>query len=251
MFGLVRSSKVKELERETANLQAKVNELEKRLSSSDSDEEDEFFAGDVWAEAKKKLLDMATKNPTPENLRKVEESVNTLDRLAKREKVAQYRAEHGSIKKRARARSTAPWADYLDSPEAIQEHEDDLHGLFLDLYGQVKDKTWFKLVKGRVNDYVRDRLKIEGFDLDELQDPGKFDLVMKAVLPRLREFAQSAASSATKSGSSAPSPTPGVVPGINPRNPAPLVLQNGVPVGQLNYGAPPPAPPAESEQKQE
>jgi len=241
MFGLVRASKVKQLE-------AKLGELEKKLDSSSDAAEEDFLAGDPWAEARKRLLDIAAKNPTPETLKKVEESVETLNRLANRERHMRYNAEGVPRKRRSRS---AAWAEYLDSPEALQEHEDDLHSLFLDVYGQVKDKTWFKLVKGRVNDYVRDKLKVEGFDLDELQDPGKFDLVMKAVLPRLREFAQFAASSATKSASSAPSGTPGVTPGINPRNPAPLVLQNGVPVGQLDYGAPPPAPPAETEQKQE
>ena len=98
MFGLVRASKVKQLE-------AKVTELERRLSSSPPpNTEGDFGEANPWSKIRAGLLEAAKRDPSPENLKKVEEALHYLNRIIKSERNARYYAEHKILRKRKKSR---------------------------------------------------------------------------------------------------------------------------------------------------
>jgi len=103
MFGLVRASKVKELERENADLRKKL-ETQSILQEYEDKIGSDIWGNDTWSKARASLLEAAQRDPSPENLKKVEEALHYLNRIIKSERNARYYAEHKTSQKRKKSR---------------------------------------------------------------------------------------------------------------------------------------------------
>jgi len=116
MFGLVRVKRLKELEAENAELRKKLE------AQTILQENDDIVGNDIWSKARAGLLEAAKRDPSPENLKKVDEALHYLNRIAKSERNARYYAEHKTSRKRKKSRF---------SPQGLNEADGSaLHDVF-------------------------------------------------------------------------------------------------------------------------